>query len=427
MSRQNQARPAIQPKMAAALQQPKRTVAPPAYRPQPVPKVLQKKSVTTQQPRASKVPCAPVAPPVYSPQQPPCILRQMRQTVDQKHAAVGPPRHPVAPSRTQIKNPAMQMKPSPNGLDRSVATPATAARPQTPSRQQLPPIARHQHGARVSQLNNAMQVPVRPTQLIDNVKPHMPVNRRTNGSVAQALMRQPPPSPPPSAHSHSTHCIQMVGKPLTLSKADPAREDQATNLKVSLDGAYYGDFKSGKWKNNELAWQKSFEALGFQYSGNKPHAEEKFIGWLYHAGPKIVNYVSLSMDRSPCNKCAEKLVALKLKHGLTIRIKATRVNTEEQFKGLELLKDGGISFQFLAGKRLNKKYEELESVWDSRIQSETKSQARYEKTINNYRSNVDENVERAMQIYGQDITLSWKDQKKSWKGISNVTPFNIYV
>src|SRR5262249_35910160 len=46
----------------------KHPVAPPVYRPQPVPKVLQTKSSSAPSPRAAQVPRQPVAPPVYRPQ-----------------------------------------------------------------------------------------------------------------------------------------------------------------------------------------------------------------------------------------------------------------------------------------------------------------------------------------------------------------------
>ncbi len=60
---------AAQPKMANGVVNRKLPVAPPVYRPQPVPKVLQTKSASAHGPHAVRAPRAPVAPPVYRPEQ----------------------------------------------------------------------------------------------------------------------------------------------------------------------------------------------------------------------------------------------------------------------------------------------------------------------------------------------------------------------
>src|SRR5215510_3605899 len=54
-------------KTGVSVQSIKRPVAPPVYRPQPVPKVLQTKS--SLPPRPHSVPQQPIAPPVYRPEQ----------------------------------------------------------------------------------------------------------------------------------------------------------------------------------------------------------------------------------------------------------------------------------------------------------------------------------------------------------------------
>jgi hypothetical protein len=64
---------AIQPKIVTASRKPKPPVAPPVYRPQPVPRVLQRKVATTG-PRDQAKP-APVAPPAYRPQPTPKVLQ----------------------------------------------------------------------------------------------------------------------------------------------------------------------------------------------------------------------------------------------------------------------------------------------------------------------------------------------------------------
>jgi len=50
--------------------------APPVYRPQPVPKVLQRKTMPGQKPLAAQAPRRPVAPPVYRPQAKPAVAQQ---------------------------------------------------------------------------------------------------------------------------------------------------------------------------------------------------------------------------------------------------------------------------------------------------------------------------------------------------------------
>ncbi|MBD0373080.1 MAG: hypothetical protein ICV60_19725 [Pyrinomonadaceae bacterium] len=60
--------PAIQPKAATFAPKPKQPTAPPAYHPQPVPKVLQTKMAADSQQSVGKPPRQPLAPPVYRPE-----------------------------------------------------------------------------------------------------------------------------------------------------------------------------------------------------------------------------------------------------------------------------------------------------------------------------------------------------------------------
>ena len=59
----------LQPKTVLPQPQVKRPAAPPAYRPQPVPKVLQTKTAVVRQPPLNQPQRKPVAPPVYRPEQ----------------------------------------------------------------------------------------------------------------------------------------------------------------------------------------------------------------------------------------------------------------------------------------------------------------------------------------------------------------------
>jgi hypothetical protein len=79
-----------QPKMAAALAVKSQPVAPPVYRPQPVPKVLQTKSASAHQSQPNALPRTPVAPPVYRPE-PKRIVQPKMATAAQAHK---PPQAP---------------------------------------------------------------------------------------------------------------------------------------------------------------------------------------------------------------------------------------------------------------------------------------------------------------------------------------------
>ena len=82
-------------------------VAPPVYRPQPMPKVLQRKIATAPQSNASVFPQRkpPVAPPVYRPQAPPKVL-QAKSNLPQRKQPVAPPvyRQPQAAKLLQPKS-----------------------------------------------------------------------------------------------------------------------------------------------------------------------------------------------------------------------------------------------------------------------------------------------------------------------------------
>ena len=113
---------ALQPK-AATPQAKKGPSAPPVYRPQPVPKVLQKKSATPPRPPAAgaRAP-TPAPPPVYRPQPVPKVLQR-------KAAAVRPPAGPVAPAAY-----------SPNS--KKVVQPKASAAAQARNPPQAPPAGR---------------------------------------------------------------------------------------------------------------------------------------------------------------------------------------------------------------------------------------------------------------------------------------------
>lgn len=108
-----------QTKSAAPARGVGRPDAPPAYRPQPVPKVLQRKAASTQRP-PNPTKSAPSAPPVYSPHPQPKVLQRTKAVTEpQPNPQVQ--RRPVAP-------PVYRPHPAPAVLQRKAAgTPRTQA------------------------------------------------------------------------------------------------------------------------------------------------------------------------------------------------------------------------------------------------------------------------------------------------------------
>lgn len=96
-------------------------VAPPVYRPQPVPRVLQRKTIRGQQPHAGQRPRQPVAPPVYRPVAKKIVQPKMVATQTHK-----PPKAPPVyrPEQRQILQPKIMSRP------RTLTTPPVY-RPQT--------------------------------------------------------------------------------------------------------------------------------------------------------------------------------------------------------------------------------------------------------------------------------------------------------
>lgn len=119
-----------QPKTAPVSQMKKPPTAPPAYRPQPVPKVLQRKATTPQQPQAATAAHTRSAPTVYRPQPTPKVLQKKTAPVQQARAAQAPAAPPAyrpqpAPKVLQTKSrfgaaepPAVKVKSVPGSAGR---------------------------------------------------------------------------------------------------------------------------------------------------------------------------------------------------------------------------------------------------------------------------------------------------------------------
>jgi hypothetical protein len=100
----------MQLKPVAAPQNPKQPVPPPVYRPQPIPKVLQTKTATTQPQQKTELQRKPLAPPVYHPQSVPRVLQTKMSGVQPPQA--GQARNkPIASTAGQpVKQRMMQPK-----------------------------------------------------------------------------------------------------------------------------------------------------------------------------------------------------------------------------------------------------------------------------------------------------------------------------
>jgi hypothetical protein len=105
-----------QPLIATVQQKPKQPIAPPVYRPQLIPQVLQRKAVIKQPPLAAgQTKPAPAAPPVYRPQPTPKVLQRtiaqgQSKTTLNRTQPMGLPAHQPqpAPKVLQIKKPTME-------------------------------------------------------------------------------------------------------------------------------------------------------------------------------------------------------------------------------------------------------------------------------------------------------------------------------
>lgn len=144
---------ALQPKAAAA-QRPTPT-APPAYRPQTVPKVLQKKAATAPQqrpPAATKG--TPAAPPVYRPQPAPGVLQPKASApappaAQAKRPPAAPPVYNPHPVPRVLQTKKATAAPAPALSDKKGATVSPAARPGgvlQPSRAHAAPHPRPRGG-----------------------------------------------------------------------------------------------------------------------------------------------------------------------------------------------------------------------------------------------------------------------------------------
>jgi hypothetical protein len=125
--------PAAQPKSSVSAQSVKRPVAPPVYRPQQLPRVLQTKSSSVQSTQAGQAPRRPVAPPVYRPE---------AKKLVQPKAISRPGQSPTAPPVCRSEQ-------------QRIAQPKMASAGQWPTPPEAPPVYRPQARSAIAQSSGA--------------------------------------------------------------------------------------------------------------------------------------------------------------------------------------------------------------------------------------------------------------------------------
>ena len=127
-----------QPKIAPHAPAQRKPAAPPVYRPQPVPKVLQTKAAVNRQPQAAPSRQTPVAPPVYRPQPAPAVMQA--KMIAQRQQPQQPTQPPKAPPVYRPQQAAKAVQPK-----------AGIVRPPSPVQSQARPLASPAHGRKVVQ------------------------------------------------------------------------------------------------------------------------------------------------------------------------------------------------------------------------------------------------------------------------------------
>jgi hypothetical protein len=178
MRKQGQSHPAIQPKIATTPQKPKLPSAPPVYRPQPVPKVLQTKTTTNHHSQKPQSGHQPVAPPAYRPQPTPKVL-QVKTAARQQPPSPQLKNSPAAP-------PVYRPQPAPRVLQAKTAVARGSG--TIPGRAPVaPPVYRPQPVPHVLQLKSrAMAAGTNSTRRQGTSQPAPPASRPVAAPVNRA-------------------------------------------------------------------------------------------------------------------------------------------------------------------------------------------------------------------------------------------------
>jgi hypothetical protein len=222
-----------QPKAAGASPIRKMPVAPPVYRPQPVPRVLQRKIASGQQPHAGQPPLQPVAPPVYRPEQKKIVQPKMAATQTHK-----PPKAPPVyrPEQRKVLQPKLISQPR---------------KPPTP-----PPVYRPQ---------------------IKTVQPRM---------IAARAHTQPMP-PPVYRQGSSTIQRKVIEKTFKGKKIYYSDQDPSTKFNTREEAEVH-ELTLGLPRVDEGTRGPTL----YNYTHTKPHCKISSIG--AHQGPHTMGHATLS-------------------------------------------------------------------------------------------------------------------------------------
>jgi hypothetical protein len=243
---------AVQPKMATTPQMQRQPVAPPVYRPQPTPRVLQQKALTL--PGASQNRRAPAVPPVYRPQPTPKVLQAKRSA------------EKFAPAQCQVKGRLPSANASCHPTLKQAVQPKMAAAMQLLRQPAAPPVYRPQPVPKVLQTKQKSVVngtaadpngrkPIAPPVYKPGNVPKV-LQRRTAASRLQTAPQSPgrhgavvspKPAMPPGAHKigDAPHHAQRT------AMAKPS--DNTIQPKVGFEFETKWDLKpSGSFVNDSL-------------------------------------------------------------------------------------------------------------------------------------------------------------------------------
>jgi hypothetical protein len=234
----------------------KQPVAPPVYRPQPAPQVLQRKAVVKQSPAGQ---AHPVAPPVYRPQPVPQVLQLKTAHNPQPQAKQS---QPVAPAvyRPQPLPKVLQTKK--NAVDRS-ASPSRSApvAPPVYRPQPLPQVL--QRKSAVAPLNQPSNQPKRPPAAPAVYRPQQ--NRIMQPKAAGAAQIFKPPQPAPTARAVNTASVQCrtgVIQPLILVPFDHADQELIDFAKHRTEGLAPGPVEIGTQVKHKLGVDETLVLVG---------------------------------------------------------------------------------------------------------------------------------------------------------------------
>ena len=381
----------LQPRVTTASQMKQPPAAPPVYRPQPVPKVLQAKNAVSQQPRAASTPRQPIAPPVYRPQPTPQVLQQKTR--------ISPPHMNVAPSipaphaRPQIGPAAVQPKmASPQASAPSIYTGRAAVgvvqlgkKKKKDKGRDLKKQPRKTGGEGVKKpkevkfskekLENYLSekagrpVEVAKVELVDKKGKH---------SRAKVVRK------PPANYAYSQRRGGSYGQKNKLTVGElmsTSAGGQTTYLEAKINGQFIGKFSNADFHMGNQGWDALSGNRTHYPTANvevapwddatktdtgvcKGHAEDYLLvalnvihkatggNWASRyprAAAQTTDLLSIRISKSPCTSCARNLIKACTAFGLKLRIKAALGHMDDPrtlSTGVSLLDTANVPVRF---------------------------------------------------------------------------------